>query len=93
LGELGGTYRLSYIHNGRELEDQGILYTTSDPQITITNLVEGTERIHLEMTVETLAPDTAIACMELLNRVRAAERLYQSPPFRLLKRIKHLLRK
>ncbi len=88
LGELGGSYALEYIHNGRELEDQGILYTTTDAQITVTNLVEGTGRVYAELTVEELLPDTAYACMNLLNRVRAAERISGSAPFRLLKKIK-----
>jgi SAM-dependent methyltransferase len=88
VGELGGSYALSFIHNGRELEEQGILYTTTDPWIQITNLVEGTGRIYGELTVEKLHPDTAYACMNLLNRVRSAERLYQSWPFRFLKKLK-----
>jgi hypothetical protein len=88
VGELGGSYALSFIHNGRELEEQGILYTTTDPWIQITNLVEGTGRIYGELTVEKLHPDTAYACMNLLNRVRSAERLYQSAPFRFLKKLK-----
>lgn len=90
MGELGGTYPLSYVHNGRELEEQGILYTTTDPQITVSEVVEGTGRIYAEMTVEELKPDTAYACMNLLNRVRAAERIYQSGPFKLLKKLKRI---
>lgn len=93
LGELGGSYALEYAHNGRELEEQGILYTTTDPQITIPRIVEGTGRIYGELTVELLHPDTAYACMNLLNRVRTAERIYQSGPFRLLKRLKRAFRK
>lgn len=42
LGELGGSYNPGWSHNGRELEQQGILYTTTDPQIVISGLVEGT---------------------------------------------------
>lgn len=91
LGELGGTYPLIWRHNGRELEEQGILYTTTDPQITVPQIVEGTGRIYAELTVEELHPDTAYACMNLLNRVRAAERIYGSAPFRLLKKLKRLL--
>lgn len=93
LGELGGTYPLDYIHNGRELEEQGILYTTADPQITVTQIVEGTGRIYAELTVEQLYPDTAYACMNLLNRVRTAERIYQSAPFRLLKKLKNMVKR
>ena len=93
LGELGGTYTLEYTHNGRELEEEGILYTTTDPQICITNLVPGTGRIYAELTVEELHPDTAYACMNLLNRVRSAERLYGSAPFRFLKRLKKAIGK
>lgn len=93
LGELGGTYPLTYIHNGRELEDQGILYTTQDSQIVVTNLVEGTGRIYAELTVQHFHPDMAYMCMNLLNRVRAAERIYNSAPFRLLKKIKHMIKK
>ena len=86
LGELGGSYPLSYVHNGRELEEQGILYTTTDPQITIPEVVPGTSRIYAELTIEELYPDTAYACMNLLNRVRSAERLYGSRPFQWLKK-------
>lgn len=93
LGELGGSYMLSYVHNGRELEEQGILYTTTDPQLTVPQIVEGTGRIYGELTVEELHPDTAYACMNLLNRVRAAERIYQSKPFRMLKRLKNMFHK
>ncbi len=90
LGELGGTYPISYSHNGRELEDQGILYTTIDPQIVVTNLVAGTGRLYGELVIEELHPDTAYACMHLLNRVRSAERLYASAPFRFLKKLKNI---
>lgn len=93
LGELGGTYPLEYIHNGRELEEQGILYTTTDPQIHVTNLVNGTRRVYAEFVVEELYPDTAYACMNLLNRVRSAERIYQSRLFRLLKKVKKAVRR
>lgn len=88
LGELGGTYPITYSHNGRELESQGILYTTTDPQIVVTDLVAGTGRLYGELMIEELHPGTAYACMHLLNRVRNAERLYASAPFRLLKRLK-----
>ena len=93
LGELGGTYSLQYLHNGRELEDQGILYTTQDAQIVVTNLVEGTGRIYAELTVQHFHPDMAYMCMNLLNRVRAAERIYNSAPFRMLKKFKQMIRK
>ena len=93
LGELGGSYALEYVHNGRELEEQGILYTTTDPQITIPRIVEGTGRVYAELTVEELHPDTAYACMNLLNRVRTAERIYQSRPFRMLKGLKRAFKK
>ena len=93
LGELGGTYPLHYIHNGRELEDQGILYTTQDSQIVVTNLVEGTGRIYAELSVQYFHPDMAYMCMNLLNRVRAAERIYNSAPFRMLKKVRRILKK
>lgn len=93
LGELGGSYSLSYTHNGRELQDQGILYTTPDPQITIPEVVPGTDRVYMELTVEALHSDTAYACMELLNRVRSAERISKSAPYRFLKKCRKLLKK
>ena len=93
LGELGGTYEPAYVHNGRELEAEGILYTTADPQITVCELVPGTQRLYAELTVQELYPDTAYACMNLLNRVRAAERIYGSRPFRLLKKLKKIFKK
>ena len=43
LGELGGSYDPGWSHNGRELEQQGILYTTTDPQIVISGLKEAVE--------------------------------------------------
>lgn len=92
-GELNGTYVLEYLHNGRELEEQGILYTTSDPNLTLTNFVYGTHRIYLELTIQELSPDAAYACMNLLNRVRSAERLYGTLPFRWLKKLKSVVRK
>lgn len=93
LGELGGTYPLTYIHNGRELEEQGILYTTQDPQITVPQIVEGTGRIYAELMAEEIYPDTAYTCMNLLNRVRAAERIYASAPYRFLRRLKRIIKK
>ena len=92
LGELGGSYNLGWSHNGRELEQQGILYTTTDPQIVISGLVEGTGRLYLELTIQELYPDTAYACMHLLNRVRAAERLTNSMLFKFLKKLKNILK-
>ena len=93
LGELGGTYEPSWNHNGRELEQQGILYTTTDPQIVISGIVEGTGRLYVELTIQELYPDTAYACMHLLNRVRAAERFTNSTTFRFLKKLKHIFKK
>lgn len=93
LGELGGTYPLEYTHNGRELEERGILYTTTDPQISVDGIVPGTGRVYAELTVEEICPDTAYACMNLLNRVRSAERLYASAPFRFLKKLKRAIKK
>ena len=88
LGELGGSYELPWSHNGRELETAGIVYTTEDPQILISGIVEGTGRLYVELSVQELNPDAAYACMNLLNRVRRAERLYNSAPFKLLKKLK-----
>ena len=93
LGELGGSYPLAWVHNVRELEEQGILYTTTDPQITVPEVVPGTGRVYAEFTVQELYPDTAYACMNLLNRVRAAERLYDTGVFRLMKKVRRLLRR
>lgn len=92
-GELNGIYPLEYTHNGRELEAEGILYTTTDPQIHISGIVLGTGRLYAELTVEELYPDTAFACMNLLNRVRTAERIYGSAPFRFLKKLKRAMKK
>lgn len=92
-GELGGTYELKYVHNGRELEEQGILYTTPDPNLTVTNLVWGTQRMYVEMTVQEMYADVAYACMNLLNRVRAAERIYRSGVFRVLKKVRGVFKR
>ena len=59
----------------------------------ISGLVEGTGRLYVELTIQELHPDTAYACMHLLNRVRAAERLTNSTPFRFLKKLKHIFKK
>lgn len=93
VGELGGSYEPHWYHNGRELEQEGILYTTSDPQILLPQIVEGTGKLYAEFTVQELSADTAYACMHLLNRVRAAERIYGSTPFKFLKKLKNVLRK
>ena len=50
-------------------------------------------RSYAELTVQELYPDTAYACMNLLNRVRAAERIYGSRPFRLLKKLTKIFKK
>ncbi len=50
-------------------------YTTEDPQLLISGIVEGTSRLYVELSVQTISPDAAYACMNLLNRVRRAERL------------------
>lgn len=65
---------------------------TTDPQIVISGLVEGTGRLYVELTIQELYPDTAYACMHLLNRVRAAERLANSMPFKFLKKFKNILK-
>jgi len=93
LGELGGTYPLQYTHNGRELEEQGILYTTTDPQISICEIVEGTGRIYAELSVTPIHPDAAYACMNLLNRVRQAERVMRSRPYQWLKKLKNVIKR
>ena len=61
-------------------------------QIVISGLVEGTGRLYVELTIQELYPDTAYACMHLLNRVRAAERLTNSMPFKFLKKLKNILK-
>ena len=61
-------------------------------QIVISGLVEGTGRLYVELTIQELYPDTAYACMHLLNRVRAAERLTNSMLFKFLKKLKNILK-
>ena len=61
-------------------------------QIVISGLVEGTGRLYVELTIQELYPDTAYACMHLLNRVRATERLTNSMPFKFLKKLKNILK-
>ena len=75
-----------------ELEQQGLLYTPTDPQNVLSGRVEGTGRLYVELTIQELYPDTAYACMHLLNRVRAAERLTNSMPFKFLKKLKNILK-
>ena len=53
------------------------VYTTEDPQLLISGIVEGTSRLYVELSVQTISPDAAYACMNLLNRVRRAEDVYK----------------
>lgn len=92
LGECGGSYELSLGHNGKAYE-KSILYTTTDPQILISGIVPGTGQIHVDMTVEYLKEETSFVWMKLLEKAEKCDRIEDSKPYRLMKKIKNLLKK
>ena len=92
LGECGGSYELTLGHNGKAYE-KSILYTTVDPQIMIGGIVPGTGQIHVDVTVEYLKEETSYVWMKLLERAEKCDRIESSKPYRLMKKIKNLLKK
>ena len=92
LGECNGSYELALGHNGKGYE-KSILYTTSDPQILISGIVPGTSQIHVDITVEYLKEETSYVWMKLLERCEKLDRIEASKPYKLMKKIKNLLKK
>lgn len=92
LGECGGSYELQLSHNGKGYE-KSILYTTRDPQILITGIVPGTVQIHIDITVEHLKEEISYIWMKLLEKAEKCDRIEASKPYRLMKKIKNLLKK
>lgn len=92
LGECNGSYELNISHNGKGYE-KSILYTTTDPQIILEGIVPGTGQIHVDMTVEYLKEETSFLWMKLLERAQKCDRIESSKPYRLIKKIKNLLKK
>ena len=92
LGECGGSYELNLGHNGKAYE-KSILYTTTDPQILIDGIVPGTAMIHVDITVENLKEETSYVWMKLLERAEKCDRIESSKPYRLMKKIKNLIKK
>ena len=92
LGECAGSYEPVIGHNGRKY-DQSILYTTTDPQILISGIVPGTSQIHVDVTVEYLKEETSYVWMKLLEKAEKCDRIEASKPYRLMKKIKNLLKK
>lgn len=92
LGECGGTYELTLGHNGKTYE-KSILYTTTDPQILISGIVPGTGQIHVDMTVEYLKEETSYVWMKLLEKAEKCDRIEDSKPYRLMKKLKNLVKK
>ena len=92
LGECGGSYELQLGHNGKGYE-KSILYTTTDPQILISGIVPGTGQIHVDVTVEYLKEETSFVWMKLLERAEKCDRIEASKPYRLMKKIKNLVKK
>ena len=92
LGECGGSYELALGHNGKGYE-KSILYTTTDPQILISGIVPGTSQIHVDITVEHLKEETSYVWMKLLERCEKLDRIEASKPYRLLKKVKNLVKK
>ena len=92
LGECNGSYELSIGHNGKAYE-KSILYTTTDPQILIGGIVPGTGQIHVDVTVEYLKEETSFVWMKLLEKAEKCDRIEASKPYRLMKKVKNLLKK
>lgn len=92
LGECGGSYELNISHNGKGYE-KSILYTTTDPQIIIDGIVLGTGQIHVDITVEHLKEETSFVWMKLLEKAEKCDRIERSKPYRLMKKIKNILKK
>ena len=92
LGECGGSYEPAISHNGKGYE-KSILYTTRDPQIVIGGIVPGTAAIHVDITVEYLKEETSYVWMKLLEKAEKCDRIEASKPYRLMKKIKNLLKK
>lgn len=92
LGECAGSYELSVTHNGKSYE-KSILYTTTDPQLLITGIVPGTSQLHLDLTVEFLKEETAYGWSKLLERAQKCDRIEAWAPYRLMKKIKNLVKK
>ncbi len=92
LGECSGSYELKMTHNGKAYE-KSILYTTTDPQLIITGIVPGTGQLHVDLTVEYLKEETGYAWMKLLERAEKCDRIEASGPYRLMKKIKNLIKK
>lgn len=92
LGECGGSYELTLGHNGKSYENS-ILYTTSDPQLLISGIVPGTGQIHVDITVEKLKEETGYVWMKLLQKAEKCDRIESSKPYRLLKKIKDIVKK
>ncbi len=92
LGECKGSYELVLGHNGKGY-DKSILYTSSDPQILIGGIVPGTDLIHVDITVEYLKEETSYVWMKLLEKAEKCDRIEASKPYRLMKKIKNLVKK
>ena len=92
LGECGGSYELILEHNGKAYE-KSILYTTTDPQILITGIVPGTGQIHVDLTVEYLKEETGFLWMKLLSKAEKLDRIESSKPYRMLKKVKKILKR
>lgn len=79
-------------HNGKAFENS-ILYTTSDPQLLISGIVPGTGQIYMDITVEKLKEETGYVWMKLLQKAEKCDRIESSKPYRLLKKIKDIVKK
>ena len=62
-------------------------------QILIDGIVPGTAMIHVDITVECLKEETSYVWMKLLERVEKCDRIESSKPYRLMKKIKNLIKK
>lgn len=92
LGECGGSYEINTSHNGKGYE-RSILYTTNDPQLVISKIVPGTSQLHVDLTVEYLKEETGYLWMKLMQRAEKCDRIEASKPYRLMKKIKNLVKK
>ncbi len=92
LGECAGSYELMVSHNGKSY-DKSVLYTTNDPQLIFSGIVPGTGQIHVDLTVEYLKEETGYLWMKLLEKAEKLDRIEQSKPYRIMKKIKNRLKK
>ncbi|MGN0334328.1 MAG: hypothetical protein ACI4DV_01520 [Lachnospiraceae bacterium] len=92
LGECNGSYEPAVSHNGRSYE-KSILFTSSDPQLILTGIVPGSSQIHVDVTVEYPGEESIYVWMKMLEKAEKCDRILASKPYRMMKKLKDLLKK